>query len=135
MKIPDTKSRNLDVLKLVFFDMHRAGTVTKLQIPIWFLGLIVLSKKKPKKKKNRKIYFHNRFTVPPFFFFVGRSAFINSSLITNLLKAVSGMIYLYGRGTWLHSCYTLELVSSNSFLPDWELYSFFYLQLKNQTKE
>lgn len=133
MKIPDTKSRNLDVLKLVFFDMHRAGTVTKLQIPIWFLGLIVLSKKKPKKKIVRFIFT----TVLLFhlFFFVGRSAFINSSLITNLLKAVSGMIYLYGKGTWLHSCYTLEPISSNSSFSDWELYSFFYLQLKNQTKE
>ena len=133
MKIPDTKSRNLDVLKLVFFDMHRAGTVTKLQIPIWFLGLIVLSKKKPKKKIVRFIFT----TVLLFhlFFFVGRSAFINSSLITNLLKAVSGMIYLYGKGTWLHSCYTLEPISSNSSFSDWELYSFFYLQLKSQTKE
>lgn len=124
MKIPDTKSKNLDVLKLVFFDMHRAGTVTKLQIPIWFLGLIVLSKKKPKKKIVRFI-FTTVLLFHLFFFFVGRSAFINSSLITNLLKAVSGMIYLYGRGTWLHSCYTLEQISSNSFLSDWELYSFF----------
>lgn len=135
MKIPDTKSRNLDVLKLVFFDMHRAGTVTKLQIPIWFLGLIVLSKKKPKKKKIVRFIFTTVLLFHLFFFFVGRSAFINSSLITNLLKAVSGMIYLYGKGTWLHSCYTLELVSSNSSFSDWELYSFFYLQLKNQTKE
>lgn len=135
MKIPDTKSKNLDVLKLVFFDMHRAGTVTKLQIPIWFLGLIVLSKKKPKKKKIVRFIFTTVLLFHLFFFFVGRSAFINSSLITNLLKAVSGMIYLYGKGTWLHSCYTLELVSSNSSFSDWELYSFFYLQLKNQTKE
>lgn len=135
MKIPDTKSKNLDVLKLVFFDMHRAGTVTKLQIPIWFLGLIVLSKKKPKKKKIVRFIFTTVLLFHLFFFFVGRSAFINSSLITNLLKAVSGMIYLYGRGTWLHSCYTLEPISSNSSFSDWELYSFFYLQLKNQTKE
>lgn len=125
MKIPDTKSKNLDVLKLVFFDMHRAGTVTKLQIPIWFLGLIVLSKKKPKKKKIVRFIFTTVLLFHLFFFFVGRSAFINSSLITNLLKAVSGMIYLYGRGTWLHSCYTLEPISSNSSFSDWELYSFF----------